>query len=272
MERQQFTQHLAALNCFASVDLNINYENAIHTLECIHNTLQTLQFINEEHLLEMRERLDCDSSSEVSPIYRPYSPMEIPEEDDVVSEYSTAAKLRAYNNLSNNNNNTSKYFEQEEEDASVHDGMPSFIRADDSSYDDSMPSLVTASSDYYIEVIDDAVTRGGKMSISELDTAYIMDNSHFIPIRPPTIIDLTHDECNSASDWNRSHGVPSTNALNELVHYTEHYTIPPELEYGYGDILECGDSHQIHPNVTVRKPQPIHPNVTVRRSKRIANK
>lgn len=239
MERQQFTQHLAALNCFAAVDLNLNYENAIHTLECIHNTLQTLQFINMEHLLEMRDRLDS-SSSEVSPIYDPYLPRKLPEDEssqvDDASECSESvgAKIRAYDNVSNI---TSSHFDKDD------DSMPSLLSADDSSIPSLIPAdedisqiLPTEAQDYYIEVID--------------------DSKQFVPIRPPTIIDLTNDFVKSASDWNRYYGVPSTNALDN-IHYAEHYTIPPELEYGLGI-----ESHN----------DKMHPNVTVRRSKRIANK
>ena len=260
IERQQFAQHLAALNCFAAVDLNLNYENAIHTLECIHNTLQTLQFINYEHLLEMRDRIDCSvTSSDEYPVYKSYSRGEHPVEDDA-SEYSesVSAKLRAYDKVPNI---TSSHF---------HDGTPSLITSDD----DSMPSLIsvdedisqiipTESQDYYIEVVDD-----------------MNENSkHFVPIRPPAIlicedkssasltapcgfgsepIDLTNEEDHplTASDWNWQHGVPSTNALDN-IHYVEHYTIPPELEYGLG--IESYIDH-------------IHPNVTVRRSKRVTNK
>lgn len=61
-ERQQFAQHIAALNCFAAVDLNMPYEDAVRTLECISTTLKSLQSINDEHLELMRERLEIDSA------------------------------------------------------------------------------------------------------------------------------------------------------------------------------------------------------------------
>lgn len=63
IERQQFNQHLAALNCFANVDLNMQYEQAVHTLECINSTLRSLQCINDEHLITMRQYMHMSDSS-----------------------------------------------------------------------------------------------------------------------------------------------------------------------------------------------------------------
>ncbi|NDC83481.1 hypothetical protein EB093_07480 [bacterium] len=62
-ERQQFAQHIAALNCFAAVDLNMPYEDAVRTLECISATLKSLKAINDEHLELIRQRIDVSSSS-----------------------------------------------------------------------------------------------------------------------------------------------------------------------------------------------------------------
>lgn len=99
IDRKQFNQHLAALNCLSSVDLTSG--DIIQTLECIDATLHSLKTINNRQIALLREYLREDDSSSIQSVN--------PSESRSVNPYDDEDFIDVVTIDSNSNQNCENY-------------------------------------------------------------------------------------------------------------------------------------------------------------------
>ena len=191
-ERQQFAQHLGALNCFAGVNLNLPYEEAIHTLECIQATLLTLQRINDSHLSEMHRRINISSQEDID------------DEDDVsvvtTSEFGTECDLDEISD-----DDDSSYVIEVIDESTITEVN-----------DNTVASALQVMKPSEMEQIESEMMAPLAMADLTLDAGHNVVYEEDDVMEPLTLDDLT----------------PNENYVPENDNYAEHYTIHPTQEYG----------------------------------------